>query len=210
MATVGDAPVTTADFNTLLTQAKTQVKAQGSTFPAQGTSEYDQYVGQIVDYLVQEQIVAQSADGLGVTVTDEEVSDQIARIEKDFGGEKKVLELLEEQGMSMKLLERSLRSQALTQKVAAIVSKEASVSDSDVQAYWDAHKAQLRGEKATATLAKAGAMIRATLLDAAKQRLWRAWIAERMKALGVEYAAGYDPAELLVSPSPAAAQGNGG
>ncbi len=61
VATVGDSSVTKAEFDKLLTQAKTQIKAQGSTFPAEGSPEYDQYVGQIVNYLVQEQIVAQSA-----------------------------------------------------------------------------------------------------------------------------------------------------
>ncbi len=210
VATVGDAKVTTTELQELLTQAKTQVETQGSAFPSQGTSDYDRYVGQIVDYLVQEQIVAQSAGELGVSVSDEEVNAQIAQIEKDFGGEEKVLALLEEQGMNRELLERSLRSQALTRKVAAAVVKKASVSDADVQAYWNAHKAQLSEKKATATLAKATAVIRATLLDSAKQELWKAWIVERSKALGVDYAAGYDPAELLASPSPAAAQGNGG
>ena len=152
VATVGDGSVTKADFDKLLTQAKTQVEAQGSTFPKQGSPAYDQYVGQIVNYLVQEQIVAQSAGDLGVTVSDKEVDDQIAQIKKDYGGEKKVLALLKEQGMTMELLQRSLRSQALTQKVAAAVVKKASVSDADVRAYWDAHKAQLSKKQATATL----------------------------------------------------------
>ena len=210
VATVGDSSVTKAEFDKLLTQARTQIKAQGSTFPAEGSPEYDQYVGQIVNYLVQEQIVAQSAGDLGVTVTDKEVNDQIAQIKKAYGGEKKVLALLKEQGMTMDLLERSLRSQALTQKVAAAVVKKASVSDADIQAYWDAHKAQLGKKKATATLAKATATIRATLLGRAKQQIWKAWILERTKALGVVYAAGYDPAKLLSSASPSPSGGNGG
>jgi hypothetical protein len=210
VATVGDGSVTKADFDKLLTQAKTQIKAQGSTFPAEGSPAYDQYVGQIVNYLVQEQIVAQSAGDLGVTVTDKEVNDQIAQIKKAYGGEKKVLALLKQQGMTMELLKRSLRSQALTQKVAAAVVKKASVSDADVQAYWDAHKAQLSKKKATATLAKATATIRATLLGTAKQQIWKAWILERTKALGVVYAAGYDPAQLLSSASPSPSGGSGG
>ena len=210
VATVGDSSVTKADFDKLLAQAKTQLKAQGSTFPKQGSPAYDQYVGQIVNYLVQEQIVAQSAGDLGVTVSDKEVDDQIAQIKKAYGGEKKVLALLKEQGMTMELLQRSLRSQALTQKVAAAVTKKASVSDADVQAYWDAHKAQLSQKQATATLAKATATIRATLLGTAKQQVWKAWILERTKALGVTYAAGYDPAQLLSSTSPSPSGGSGG
>jgi hypothetical protein len=212
LATVGDTDVPKADFQKLLTQARTQVKAQGSTFPAEGTPEYDQYAAQIVDYLVQEQIVAQSAGELGVSVTDKEVSDQIAQLEKAYGGEKKVLALLKEQGMTMELLRRSLRSQALTGKAAEAVVEEASVSDADVRAYWGAHQADLSKKKATATLAKAEATIRATLLGEVKQDLWKDWIIERTKALGVEYAAGFDPAELAASasPSPSAEQGSGG
>ncbi len=143
-------------------------------------------------------------------MTDKEVTDQIAQIKKAYGGEKKVLALLKEQGMTMALLERSLRSQALTQKVAAAVVKKASVSDADVQAYWDAHQAELSKKKATATLAKATATIRATLLGTAKQQIWKAWILERTKALGVVYAAGYDPAQLLSSASPSPSGGSGG
>jgi len=210
VATVGDNSVTKADFDKLLTQAQTQLKAQGSTFPKKGSPAYEQYVGQIVNYLVQEQIVAQSAGDLGVAVSDKEVDDQIAQIKKDYGGEKKVIALLKEQGMTMELLQRSLRSQALTQKVAAAVVKKASVSDADVQAYWDAHKAQLSKKQASATLAKATAMIRATLLGTAKQQVWKAWILERTKALGVTYAAGYDPAQLLSSASPSPSGGSGG
>jgi hypothetical protein len=40
--------------------------------------------------------------------------------------------------------------------------------------------------------------------DQAKQALWTAWIGQRIKELGVTYAAGYDPAKLVASPSPSA------
>ena len=211
VATVGDATVTKADLQKLLTQAKAQMAAQSSSFPPEGSAAFDQYVAQIVQYLVQEQVVAQSAGDVGVSVTDKEVDDQIAQIEKANGGEKKVLALLKQQGMTMDLLRRSLRSQALTRKVAAAVVKKASVSEADIQAYWDAHRSQLSKKKATATLARATATIRATLLGAAQQQLWKAWVIERTKALGVEYAAGYDPAELAPSPSASgSAAGSGG
>jgi hypothetical protein len=112
--------------------------------------------------------------------------------------------------MTMELLRQSLRDQALTQKVAAAVVKKASVSDADIQAYWAAHKAQLSKKKKTATLAKAKATIRQNLLGAAKQQLWTAWLAERSTALGVEYADGFDPAELAASPSPSASAAESG
>jgi parvulin-like peptidyl-prolyl isomerase len=201
VAKVADVAVTKADFQQLLTQAETQMKAQGMTVPKAGSATYDHYVGQIVSYLVQEQVVAQSAKQLGVSVTDQEVTSQIAQIEKANGGEKKVLALLKQQGMTMALLQRSLRDQMLSQRAAAVVTKSAAVSSAEIQAYWNAHKSQYVKQKATNTFAKAKATIQQTLLGASRQQLWNAWIVKREKELGVSYAAGYDPAKLLASPS---------
>ena len=75
------------------------------------------------------------------------------------------------------------------------------MTDAEIEAYWDAHKAELSKVKKTATLAKAKKTIKQTLLSARKLELWNAWVAERSKAIGVVYAAGYDPAELTASPS---------
>jgi hypothetical protein len=196
VATVGDVTVTKADFEGLLTQAQVQMKAQGMDVPKEGTAAYDHYVAQVVSYLVQEQVIEQSAEELGVSVTEKEVGAQVAELAKAYGGEQKIVGLLKEQGMTMELLKRSIRSQTLSERAAEIVTKGASVSDAQIRMYWEAHKAELRKEKTTATLAKARATIEQTLLSAAKLQLWNAWVAERAKALGVEYASGYDPALL--------------
>lgn len=201
VATVGDATVTKADFEALLAQARTQMKAQGMTVPKEGSASYDHYVAQIVKYLVEEQIVTQSAKALGVQVTDKEVADQVAQLEQAYGGEKKVIALLKEQGMTLDMLKRSIRGQTLSSRAAEVVTKETTVSDAEIRAYWDAHKTELAKDKKTATLAKAKTTIRQTLLSTKQQQLWAAWVAERSKTLGVEYAAGFDPADLTTSPS---------
>jgi hypothetical protein len=200
VATVGGVNVSTSDFQQLLTQAQTQMKAQGMNVPQKGTPSYDHYAAQIVNFLVQEQIVAQSAKQLGIQVTDKEVNDQLAQLNKAYGGAAKVQALIKSQGMTPDLLKRSIRSQTLSSRAAAIVTKKATVSDAEIQAYWNAHKTQLAKVKKTATLAKAKTTIQQTLLSAKQQQLWAAWIAERSKALGVAYASGYDPATLTASP----------
>jgi hypothetical protein len=201
VATVGDATVTKTDFQQLMDQARTQMEAQGMAVPKEGSDSYDHYTGQIVKYLVEEQIVAQSAKELGVQVTDKEVSDQIAQLQQAYGGETKVQELLKEQGMTLDLLKRSIRSQTLSSRAAEVVTKKAAISDAEIQAYWDAHKTQLAKSKKTATLAKAKTTIKQTLLSAKQQQLWAAWILERSKLLGVQYAVGYDPSTLSASAS---------
>jgi hypothetical protein len=201
VATVGEATVSREDFQTLLAQAQTQMKAQGMELPEKGSESYDHYVAQIVGFLVEEQIVEQSAGALGIAMTDKEVDDEVAELEKTYGGAEQVLALLEEQGMNMALLKRSIRSQTLAQRAAEVVAEDATVSDAAVAAYWKTHKTRLSKDKKTATLAKARATIEQTLLAAEEMRLWDDWIARRSKELGVEYAAGFDPAELMPSAS---------
>jgi foldase protein PrsA len=201
VATVGEVTVTKTDFEALMAQARTQMEAQGMKVPEKGSASYDHYVAQIVNYLVQEQVVEQSAEDLGISVTDQEVQEQVAELEQAYGGEKEVLALLKEQGMTMELLKRSIRSQTLSNLAAEAVTKDAAVSDAEIQAYWEAHKAELSKQKKTATLAKAKKTIEQTLLSAKKLELWNAWVAERSEEFGVEYSEGYDPAALSPSPS---------
>jgi parvulin-like peptidyl-prolyl isomerase len=215
VATVGDAQVSKADFQLLMTQAKTQMANSGMTLPKEGTATYDHYVAQIVQYLVQEQVIAQSAKDLGVSVTDKQVADQLAQLEQAYGGKAKVLALLKQQGMTMELLQRSIKGQALAQQAIAKVAKDVTVSDAEVQAAWQAHKSDYQKQKKTNTFAKAKATIKQSLLSAAQQKVWSAWLDKRVKELGVSYADGYDPTALLkaaaaagsASPSPSATTG---
>jgi hypothetical protein len=204
VATVGDTSITKSQFQELMTQAKAQIEGQGTAFPAVGSAAYNRYAAMIVEYLVNAEVVAKSASDVGVSVSDKDVADQVAQIEKTYGGEKKVLALLKKQGMTMALLEQSIKDQTLSQQVSAKVVAKATVSDDQIQAYWQAHSAELRKQKKTATFAKAKSTIRQTLLTLAQEKLWTAWLAQQTDKLGVEYAAAYLPAKLTASPSPSA------
>jgi len=208
VATVGDTSITKAQVDELVTQAKAQLKAQGSSYPKEGTAEYDQYTGQIVDYLVQLQVIAQSAAKDSVSVTDTEVKDQIAKMQDAYGG-KAFQAMLKKAGMTQELLDWTIRSQLLTQKLQAKVVKDVKVTDTQLQAYWDAHKSALSKKKKTATFAKAKATIQTTLLQAAQDTTWAEWLKQRAKEIGVVYAAGYDPATLMASPSPSTSPAGG-
>jgi hypothetical protein len=204
VATVGGKSVTKAQLDQLIAQAKAQTESQGGTFPAVGSATYRQYKASALAYLVQAQVVAQSASSLGVSVTNADVDAQVAQIDKSYGGETKVLTVLKKQGMTMALLKESLRRNFLNQRVAAAVVKTVKVDDAQVRAYWQAHAGELRKKAKTATYAKAKATIRTTLLNQARQTAWQAWLTKKTGDLGVVYAAGYDPAGLTASPSPSA------
>lgn len=204
VATVGSTGISKAEFTELMAEAKAQFKSQGVAFPAANSATYKAYKAQIVAYLVQAQLVAQSAKPLGVSVTDADVAAQVAQLKKTYGGEAKLLALLKSSGMTMALLKKSIKIQRLSQLAASKVTAGATVSAAQIQAYWHAHAAQLRKAKKTATFAKAKATIRQTLLSQARSKLWTAWLAAQSSKLGVKYAAGYDPATLTASPVPSA------
>lgn len=204
VATVGSASITKAQFQELLSQVKAQSASQGQKFPAEGSATYGKYTAMIVDYLVQAQVITQSASAFGVSVSDAQVADQVAQVEKQYGGKAKLLPVLKQEGMTMALLEKSLKEQMLAQAVATKVVAKASVSAAQIKSYWQAHAATLRKSKKTDTFAKAKATIRTTLLSQAKSALWSAWLTQRTSQLGVKYATGFDPAALTSSPTPSA------
>ena len=209
VATVGDTPITKAQFDQLITQATAQLEAQGMSYPKKGTAQYDQYTGQIMDFLVKLQIIAQSAAEYDVSVTDTEVEDQLSQMRETYGGDEAFLAMLKEAGMTQELLKWTIESELLTQKLQAKVVKDVKVSDQEMQAYWDAHESEMSKQKDTATFAKAKATIQTTLLQSAQDAKWIGWLEQRAEEIGIEYGAGYDPATLTASPSPSAAAAGG-
>jgi foldase protein PrsA len=211
VATVGGVSISKAKFDELVTQATTEFKSKSQTFPKAGTALYNQYAAQMIGYLVTNELVSQSASKYGATVTDAQVESQYATMQKAYGGAATFAKTIKTAGMSVDLLKRTIRADLLTKQVQTALFKNAKVSDTAVKAYWDAHKATLGKKKATATYAKAKATIQSTLLAATQQKIWADWLAQRSKALGVKYASGYNPSDLVqsASPSPSATSTGG-
>ena len=141
IASVGKGSVSKSRFDELIAQAKTQATSAGGTFPATDSTEYKQYAAKVVDYLVQQEVIDQQAKAMNITVADQDVTSQITRIEKVYGGETKFLSLLKQQGMTMDYLTRALRAELLAQKVYEQVVADVTVTDQQLQDYWKAHSA---------------------------------------------------------------------
>jgi foldase protein PrsA len=209
VATVGGVSITRAQVDELIRQASAQLKGEGDSFPAEGTARYDEYMAKMVEYLVGNEVIIQSAADNNVSVSDTQVNGQIQEMVSAYGGQKKFDSTLKASGMTQDLLKRTIKSQLLAQAVQSAVSKGASVKPADIKSYWDAHKDQLGKDKKTDTFAKAKPTIRSMLLSATQQKLWNEWLDKRMKELGVTYAEGFDPKTLRaeaasLSPSPTA------
>jgi hypothetical protein len=204
VAKVGSVTVTKDQFAELLDQARATFTSNGKDFPKEGSPQFNEFKARIVSYLVSNAILQQVAGKYGVSVSDAEVSAQVAKMQQAYGGAAAFQKMIAQQGMTQDLLKRTLRAQLLLQKMQALVVKGIAVGDKQVKQYWEAHKAELEKKAATATFAKAQASIRALLLSAVQSKQWAAWVDQRSKELGLKFAPGYDPHTLLPSASPSA------
>jgi len=211
VAVVGDVPISKADFDQYMEQAKATVISQSGSFPAEGSVEYGEYAASLVDYLVQSEVVAQGAEKLGVEVTAVDVSLYIAELETSYGGHDAFLEELAEQGMSFAEVRKDVRASLLGEAVYNKVIEDVKVTAAEVKVFWDENEAAIRESAEqndkVATFANTKKEIRESLLETARARAWQAWVEATIADLGVVYAEGYDPNALRASPAPAATTG---
>jgi len=71
----------------------------------------------VVTYLVTQEIINQAATEMRVTVTDKQIKDRIAQLDRAYGGAAKTDETLKKQGMTRADLNQLMRDQLLDQAV---------------------------------------------------------------------------------------------
>jgi foldase protein PrsA len=139
VAAVGDGVVTQEQFDQIITQVKAQYASrQGApAFPKEGTAQYNQLVASVVSYLVQNELIAQKAKELDVTVSDKDFADRLAQIEQSVGGKKKLDKMLKQQHFTMEMLTQQVKATMLQDGVKEKVYADVKISDEKVKAYFD-------------------------------------------------------------------------
>ncbi len=140
MAVVGQNIITQAQFDARLAEIEKQYPGRVPTKDGDPAA-YKEFQTLILNYLVEVGVVQQEAVNMNISVTDEEVQAQIDGIKQWYMGDDAQFEAaLKEQNLTLDVLKRSLREQELTRKVFAEVTKDATVSADQVQAYFDSHQ----------------------------------------------------------------------
>jgi foldase protein PrsA len=144
VAVVGSDSITKSEFNFLLDGAKSQATAAKATFPKPGTTEYKTLQDKAMAYLVQEKELEQQGKGMGIEVTNADVTKQIAQIKQQyFGGNEKAFQAqLKQQGFTLPLLELYQRGNLLSDKLYKKVTGTVKVSDAEITKYYNANKTQ--------------------------------------------------------------------
>ncbi|MFL5941226.1 MAG: SurA N-terminal domain-containing protein, partial [Gaiellaceae bacterium] len=141
VATVGGVHVEKTDYDALIAQAQRSYAQQGRKFPKQGTSDYETVKGQAVTLLVQQAEREEKAKSMGIDVSDADVQKRLEQIKKQYfgGSEKKYQAQLKKQKLSDEQVRKDIRAQLISEAVFNKVTKDVTVSNDDVHAYYVAH-----------------------------------------------------------------------
>ena len=144
VAVVDGQQIAKVDYDALISQAKKSYKNQKRDFPKAGSQEFQTLKNQAVQFLVQREQFEQQAEDLDVNVTEKQVNDRLAQIQKQyFGGDKKKYDKqLAEQGLSDKQVRNDIRAQIVSEKIFAQVTKDVKVTDKQIADYYTKNKAQ--------------------------------------------------------------------
>ncbi len=146
VAVVDGEEITKSEFDALLNRAKTSYEQNKRAFPKVGTPEYKTLQNQAVQYLVQQEKYRQKAGDLDVEVTDKEIDDRLKQVKQQyFGGkEDEFQKNLKSQGLTVEQVRSEIESQLLSEKIYAKVTSDVKVADSDVEDYYNKHKADYK------------------------------------------------------------------
>ena len=144
VALVGEQPIQKADLDRLLAQTKTNYEAQKQDFPAAGTPEYENLKSTLLKGLVQQSQWEQAGAKMGVKVSDKEIDTRLNALKQQYfkGDDEKFQAALDKQGLTVEQVRDQLRARLLSDKIYKAVIGKVKVSDTEIKAYYDSHKAQ--------------------------------------------------------------------
>jgi parvulin-like peptidyl-prolyl isomerase len=144
VALVGDKPIEKAELDRLLVQTKTNYEAQKQDFPEVGTPQYETLKSTLLKGLVQQAQWEQAGAAMGVRVSEKELDTRLDALKQQYfkGDEDKFKAALDKEGLTVEQLREQLRARLLSDKIYSAVIKKVKVTDAEIKAYYDNHKAQ--------------------------------------------------------------------
>ena len=144
VAVVDGKEIATTDYEAVISQAKKSYKNQKREFPTAGSQEFQTLKNQVVQFLVQREQFEQEAAALDVKIADKQVDARLEQIQKQyFGGDKqKYAKQLKEQGLTEAQVRKDIRSQIVSEKIFEEVTRKVTVTDKQVEDYYNKNKAQ--------------------------------------------------------------------
>jgi parvulin-like peptidyl-prolyl isomerase len=144
VAVVGSTHIPRAQFDTLMREAKVNLKQQGQSFPKAGSTQYQAIRTQAMTLLVQQAEREAAATKLGIVVTQKQIDDHLTAVKKQYfgGSEAKYQAALKQEGLTDAEVRDNIRSQLLASKLFDSLTKTVSITPAAVSVYYDSHLSQ--------------------------------------------------------------------
>ena len=154
VAVVGDQSIPKASWDQLIAQTKANYAANHHPFPKAGTVDLANLRSNATQFLISSSEYEQEAAKMGIKVSDQDVNARLQQIKQQYYGhqtsgsnspaavEKRYQDALKAQGFTDEQVRTGIKLTLIHERVQAAVTKNISVSDSDIQKYYDTHKAQ--------------------------------------------------------------------
>ena len=160
LATVGNEKITKGDFDKEMSKYDAQLKQQYGDDYATNDKVKDQITKvkkQQLDSMVTEKILLQKATELNLKPSDDDINkqidDQINQYKTQYPAEGQWESVLQQNGITEDELKESLKKQIITTAVQQDMLKDITVTDDDVQTYYDENKDTKYSVGAGATVA---------------------------------------------------------
>jgi parvulin-like peptidyl-prolyl isomerase len=145
--------VTRSEFNeqaeAVAQQGAAQQGGEAPQLPSEGDPQYEQLVNQVMPQLVQTEVAKAYAEENGITVSEEDVNQEIQTLKQQIGEQARSQgqqdtsndeafdQALEQAGFGEQELRQDIRDQLPLQKVQEEVAGDAGPSDEEVRTYYD-------------------------------------------------------------------------
>ncbi|MBS1251821.1 MAG: Foldase protein PrsA 2 [Anaerolineales bacterium] len=126
VAEVNGAPIPMAEFQRQLIDARTYLLGEGLIDPdtEEGQAALSALRQRVLDQLIDQVLIKQTADEMGLTVTDEELEASISSIKEDLGSEEAYAESLAANNLAEDEFRKLQRQQLLSRKVMDEITAE--------------------------------------------------------------------------------------
>ena len=139
-AKVNGQVIKVSDLNTQLDQLKKQYPQMFTGTDAQG--RLLDFKQRLLENLINQDLIEQAAKAKGINVSDADVQKQIDQLKSGFKDSSQFDSALKSAGMTLDQLKSQIRNQLVTQKLVETLSSSQTVSQADIQAYYDKNKSQ--------------------------------------------------------------------
>lgn len=200
-AKVNGKPIAKKNFKAALERNMARYQGKGHELPPGIEARIKQSV---LRKLVNDEIVRQKAEALGVTIADEEVASRFGQHKKRFRTDKAFEDYLQRSGNTIENMKADLKRNLRRDAVVKQMSGSVEVTDAEVRDYYDKHKDRFRRRakvKASRILIRVPSSASAAKKRNAKKK------AEKIRA---QAAAGGDFAKLAEEHSQGPSAGRGG